>query len=80
MLSERAPRASQRAAHAISRALNGLRTHPQAGRPVVNEDPSTAGLRELVAPFGDSGYVALYVIGPDAVVVLAFRHQREAGL
>lgn len=34
--------------------------------------------RELIIPFGASGYVALYEIAsPSAVVVLALRHQRE---
>lgn len=34
--------------------------------------------RELVIPFGSSGYVALFEItGPDEVVVSALRHQRE---
>ncbi len=37
--------------------------------------------RELLIPFGDGGYAALYryVAEEDAVVVVAFRHQREAG-
>ena len=34
--------------------------------------------RELIIPFGASGYVALYEIaGASRVVVLAVRHQRE---
>lgn len=34
--------------------------------------------RELIIPFGATGYVALYEIeGPATVVVLAVRHQRE---
>lgn len=39
------------------------------------------GTRELIIGFGDSGYVALYrfVREDDAVYILAFRHQREAG-
>jgi hypothetical protein len=39
------------------------------------------GLRELLIPFGDSGYVTLYRFMPaeDTVVLLAFRHQKEAG-
>jgi mRNA-degrading endonuclease RelE of RelBE toxin-antitoxin system len=38
-------------------------------------------LRELPISYGDAGYVALYRFDPDtdAVYVLAFRHQREAG-
>lgn len=37
--------------------------------------------RELVIIFGNFGYVALYRHEPaaDAVYVLAFRHQKEAG-
>jgi ParE toxin of type II toxin-antitoxin system, parDE len=38
-------------------------------------------MRELVIPFGESGYVALYRHDAEAdlVYILAFRHQREAG-
>lgn len=37
--------------------------------------------RECLIPFGDTGYVALYAYDPvaDEVVILAFRHQKEAG-
>jgi hypothetical protein len=44
----------------------------------MDESPE---LRSLVIPFGDAGYVALYRHDPvrDLVVVLAFRHQRDAG-
>jgi plasmid stabilization system protein ParE len=34
--------------------------------------------RELIIPFGGTGYVALYeIVNPSKVVVLAVRHQRE---
>lgn len=34
--------------------------------------------RELIVPFGGSGYVALYeIVSTSKVVVLAVRHQRE---
>lgn len=38
-------------------------------------------LRELIMAFGDSGYVALYryEAATDTVLVLAFRHQKDAG-
>ncbi|MBB5274336.1 hypothetical protein HNR26_000374 [Rhizobium rosettiformans] len=38
-------------------------------------------MRELVIPFGETGYVALYRYDEEAdlVYILAFRHQREAG-
>jgi plasmid stabilization system protein ParE len=71
------PEAAQRAAQAIAQQLQLLETSPAIGR-VVSEVP---GWRELVIDFGDSGYVALYRHEPaqDAVYVLAFRHQKEAG-
>ena len=39
------------------------------------------GLRELVISRGRTGYVALYSLeeGQDAALILAIRHQREAG-
>lgn len=54
-----------------------LETTPAMGRP-VDDQPE---LRELLIPFGDSGYVALYRHEPaqDAVYILAIRHQKEAG-
>jgi plasmid stabilization system protein ParE len=69
--------AARRAAQAIARQFALLETHPDIGRPV----PELPEMRELVIGFGDSGYVALYRYEPDtdAVYVLAFRHQREAG-
>jgi plasmid stabilization system protein ParE len=34
--------------------------------------------RELIIPFGSTGYVALYeIVSPSKVAVLAVRHQRE---
>ncbi|WP_273826481.1 type II toxin-antitoxin system RelE/ParE family toxin [Pseudomonas asplenii] len=68
---------SRRAAQVIEQQLMRLETDPLIGRPFV-ELPE---LRELVIAFGDGGYVALYRFVPaeEAVYVLAFRHQREAG-
>jgi plasmid stabilization system protein ParE len=45
------------------------------GRPVEEE------LRELVISRGNTGYVALYSFeeAQEAVLILAIRHQREAG-
>lgn len=69
--------AARRAAETIERHFALLGNRPEIGRPLPNDPP----LRELVIPFGDSGYVALYRFEPhdDTVYVLAFRHQREAG-
>jgi plasmid stabilization system protein ParE len=59
----------------IEEAVAVLRRHPLIGRPVETE------LRELVISRGRSGYVALYSFEQvyDAVLILAIRHQREAG-
>jgi plasmid stabilization system protein ParE len=76
-LIEKSRPAARRAGQAIKRQLALLETHPDIGRPF----PELSDLRELVISFGDSGYVALYRHEPadDAVYVLAFRHQKEAG-
>ena len=76
-LSEKSPVAAKRAAQAISTSLEKLRTLPDVGRPLSND----SNLRELIIDFGASGYVALYRhdLGQDAVYILAFRHQKEAG-
>jgi addiction module RelE/StbE family toxin len=59
----------------IEEAVNLLVRHPLIGRPVESE------FRELVISRGRSGYVALYSLeeNQDAVLILAIRHQREAG-
>jgi plasmid stabilization system protein ParE len=84
-LSAKAPGAARRAGQAIARQFLRLESAPGIGRPFLDETggpyPGVPGLRELVIGFGDSGYVALYRHDPadDAVYVLAFRHQKEAG-
>lgn len=76
-LADKTPRAAARAGEAIEQSLAKLETAPEIGRPY----PDAPELRELVIPFGDSGYVALYrhETAADTVYVLAFRHQKEAG-
>jgi len=76
-LAVKAPNAAKRASQAIERKFLLLETTPDMGRPF----PEMPELRELLIAFGDSGYVALYRHDPgdDAVYVLAFRHQKEAG-
>ncbi|KJZ50335.1 type II toxin-antitoxin system RelE/ParE family toxin [Pseudomonas marginalis] len=76
-LAAKAPEAAKRAGQAIERQFLLLETAPDIGRPF----PEMPELRELVIAFGDSGYVALYHHEPtaDAVYVLAFQHQKEAG-
>ncbi len=77
LLAEKNPQAAMRAGLAIEHQFALLETEPEMGRP-LNDLPE---LRELIIPFGDSGYVALYrhEVKSDSVYVLAFRHQKEAG-
>jgi plasmid stabilization system protein ParE len=76
-LAEKNPQAMRRAAQVIQKHFLLLETTPDVGRPIAD----LPDLRELVMTFGGSGYVALYRYVPaeQAVYVLAFRHQREAG-
>jgi plasmid stabilization system protein ParE len=59
----------------ILNALTILEQHPEIGRPVQDH------FRELIISRGKTGYVALYEYDEesDVVLVLAIRHQREAG-
>jgi addiction module RelE/StbE family toxin len=59
----------------IEEAVSILARHPLVGRSVEH------GLRELVISRGRTGYVALYSFeeNADAILLLAIRHQREAG-
>jgi plasmid stabilization system protein ParE len=76
-LASKNPEAAKRAAKTIGRHFVLLQSSAEMGRPFAN-DPA---LRELLIPFGDAGYAALYVYDPmaDEVAILAFRHQKEAG-
>ena len=76
-LSDKNPQAALRAGLAIEHHFALLETEPGMGRP-LDDLPE---LRELIIPFGDSGYVALYhhEVANDHVSILAFRHQKEAG-
>ncbi|WP_291733731.1 type II toxin-antitoxin system RelE/ParE family toxin [Leisingera sp. F5] len=68
--------AARRAGEAIRQGVKILGAHPRLGR-MVDDLPEE--FREWLIDFGDSGYVARYRIGGDAVIILAIRHQKEAG-
>ena len=76
-LQSKNPDASARAARVIKHQLTRRAQYPDIGRKVNNETE----LREWLIPFGASGYVVLYRtdMTKDAVILLAFRHQKEAG-
>lgn len=59
----------------IEEAIGVLKRHPLIGRQVESD------LRELIISRGKTGYVAIYSYeaDQDAILILAIRHQREAG-
>ena len=75
-LRPKSPHAARRAGEAIIKAVNVLGLQPHMGRPV---DDLPDEYREWIIDFGDSGYIARYRVDPDAVTILALRHQKEAG-
>jgi len=66
--------AGKRAQKTILRAVTILESFPFTCRKAIVDNPF---LRELVIPFGETGYVALYEIRGSRVDILALRHQRE---
>lgn len=74
-LLERDIQAARRAKVAIGKAMAFLKDFPFACRKVSIDNPF---LREMLIPFGNSGYVALFEIeDKKTVTILAIRHQRE---
>jgi plasmid stabilization system protein ParE len=75
LLAENDPGAAPGTYDLIASAIDVLASHPLIGRPAEH------GYRELVISRGKSGYLALYdyVTDDDVVIILAIRHQREAG-
>ena len=67
--------AAKRAFGAISKITEFLQEFPFSCRKVDEQNPF---LREVIIPFGSSGYVALFEIeNSNTVTILAVRHQRE---
>jgi plasmid stabilization system protein ParE len=75
-LIEKNPDAAARALEAVRLAFDLLEYSPFSCRKAWPGHRPL--LRELVIPFGNGGYVALFEIDdPDHVTILAVRHQRE---
>jgi plasmid stabilization system protein ParE len=75
-LAEKNAEAARRAAKTIREAVQIIAQQPGIGRPADDMDPD---YREWIIDYGDSGYVALYHYDGQEAVILAVRHQREAG-
>ncbi len=66
---------AERALEALRKSIPVLEDFPFTCRKADADNPF---LRELVVPFGSSGYVVLFEIEDGATVtILAVRHQRE---
>ena len=69
--------AAEKARAAFAKAIELLELFPFSCRKALGGDGNPF-LRELIIPFGSSGYVALFEIeNRDTVTLLAVRHQRE---
>ena len=75
-LAEIDPDAAQQALDAIEASADILEQFPNAGRPADDLGPDH---RELLIPFGGSGYALFYELIGDTVFILAVKHQKEAG-
>lgn len=75
-LAEKDIEAAKNAALKIDKGAELLENTPEAGRPAIDLEPEQ---RELLIPFGASGYLLLYEVLGDIVHVLAVRHQKEVG-
>jgi plasmid stabilization system protein ParE len=71
----RDPASARRARDAINKGTELLKDFPFTCRKATAESPL---LRELVIPFGGSGYVVLFkIIDAATVTIIAVRHQHE---
>lgn len=73
------PDTAERAIETILKALDMLCIFPHSCRKASTE-PFNVACRELIVPFGSSGYLALFEIQEEwsRVAVLAVKHQRES--
>jgi plasmid stabilization system protein ParE len=70
---------AERALNTIIKAFDLLQTFPHSCRKAYSEELQIP-CRELIIPFGNSGYLALFTIHEETqeVSILAVRHQRES--
>ena len=75
-LNEKNKDAATRAVNTIRNGVKTIARQPGIGRPAEDMEPD---YREWPIEFGESGYVVLYRYHKQTAVILAVRHQREAG-
>ena len=75
-LADKSPDAARRAVNSIREGMKVISRQPGMGRPAEELEPE---FREWLIDFGESGYVVLYRFEGQNAVILAIRHQKEAG-
>ena len=75
-LAEKNSEAAASALKVIREKVLLLEHFPNAGRPAEDLEPEH---RELLIPFGATGYVLLYRVEGPIIHILAVRHQKEVG-
>lgn len=75
-LADKSPQAAVRAIKVIRSGVNAIAQHPEIGRPAEDMEPE---FREWLIDIGDSGYIVLYHFDGQAALIVAVRHQKEAG-
>jgi plasmid stabilization system protein ParE len=75
-LAEQSPDVARRAVQAIRAGVKVIAQHPEIGRPAEEMEPE---YREWLINFGASGYIVLYRYDGHTAVIVAVRHQKEAG-
>jgi plasmid stabilization system protein ParE len=75
-LSQKDAGSARRAVKIIREGVKIIARQPGIGRPAEDMEPE---YREWMIEFGATGYVALYRCDDSTAIILAVRHQREAG-
>lgn len=70
------PAAARRTVKPIRSGVKILAHRPHLGRPLEGMEPE---FREWPIDFGSAGYVVLHRLDGKALLILAVRHQRQAG-
>ena len=69
------PNAANRAVQVIRRKIDELTVFPYIGKKVKGSNVR----RDLIIPFGKTGYIARYRIFSEELLILAIKHQLELG-
>lgn len=68
--------AAKNIAKTILNKIKILEKFPNLGRSSIELEPEQ---REIIVPFGATGYVILYTLQDNVIFILSVRHQKEVG-